>query len=176
MRQRQCLWQLSEDPRIDLAIRLAVAVPLAVAGIAVMVAGLRCGGLAAAGAMLVAAACFIGAGIMVAPWVAARIGNAAGGLFFPDRHFDRPQPVLSLAEGKRVQGRPMEALAEYERVLLEHPQETRCYIAMMDTAVRDLHDPALAEGYYRRGREALTATAAVASLDQAREEILRDAR
>jgi len=176
MRQRQWLWQGSEDPRIDLVIRLAVAAPLALAGIATMVAGLHAGGLAAAGAMLLAAACFIGAGIMLAPWVAARIGAAAGGVFFPDRHFDRPQPVFSLAEGKRAQGKPREALAEYERVLLDHPQEVRCYIAMMDTAVRDLHDPALAEGYYRRGHDALAAPEATAGLDRAHEEILRDVR
>ncbi len=164
----------TDDPRADLALRLAGAVPLALAGLAVMVGGLRTGGLAAAGAMLLAAACFIGAGLLMAPWVAARAGGAAGTIFFPDRRFDRPQPMYSLAEGKRTQGKPREALAEYERILLEHPADVRCYIAMMDIAARDLRDPALAEGYFRRGTEAVAEPRAAADLRRARDEILRD--
>lgn len=166
--------QWSENPRNDLLARLAVAVPLLVGGLAVMVAGLRLGGFAAAGAMLMAAACFIGAGLLLAPWVAQRLGGLAGGLFFPDRQFERPQPVFSIAEGKRVQGQPLEALAEYERVLQEHPQESRCFVSMMDIAARDLRDPTLAEGYYRRGAAQITAPEVRRQLRAARDEILRD--
>ena len=163
-----------EDPKIDLMIRLAVAIPLLLAGMRCMVSAMRMGGFAAVGPMLVAAACLIGAGAMIAPWVAQRCGNLAGGLLYPDRKFDRPQPVFSLAEGKRTQGLPREALAEYERVLLEHPQETRCYVSMMDIAARDLRDPVLAEGYYRRGSAQLTDPEALRLLGEARDEILRD--
>lgn len=163
-----------EDPKLDLAVRLGVAVPLLLAGFSIMLAGLRAGGYAAAFSLPLATACFVGAGTMIAPWVAQRFGNLAGGVFFPDRQFDRPQPVFSLAEGKRAQGQPREALAEYERVLLEHPQELRCYISMMDTAARDLRDPVLAEGYYRRGLAQITDAAPRQQLTAARDEILRD--
>jgi hypothetical protein len=163
-----------ENPRTDLAIRLAVAVPLLLAGIAVMVGGLRAGGWTAAFSLPLAVACFVGAGAMIAPLLAQRLGDLAGGLFFPNRSFDRPQPVFSIAEGKRAQGQPREALAEYERVLLEHPQESRCYISMMDIAARDLRDPALAEGYYRRAAEQITDSETRRRLAEARAEILRD--
>lgn len=176
MRSWRWLGQRTEDPRVDLAIRLVVAVPLAVLGLMAMVSALRTGGFAAAGYVLFAAACFVGAGAMVAPWMAARIGNAAAGILYPDRHFDRPQPVFSLAEAKRAQGKPREALDAYELVLLEHPQEVRCYIAMMDTAARDLHDPTLAEGYYRRAGECIAEAKALTQLRQARDEILQDFR
>jgi len=165
-----------DDPKKDLAVRLTVALPALLAGLGVMVGGLRVGGLAAAGALLVATACFIVAGIALAPWVAERCGSAGAAIIFPDRHFARPQAVLSLAEGKRAQGLPREALAEYERVLLEHPDEVRCFVGMMDIAVRDLHDPVLAEGFYRRGCEELTDRDALEQLRQAHEEILRDFR
>jgi hypothetical protein len=163
-----------EDPKLDLLVRLAIAVPLFVVGICTLVGGARLGGFAAAGAVLLAAACFIGAGIAIAPWVAQRCGNLAGTIFYPDRHFDRPQPVFSIAEGKRTRGLPHEALAEYERVLLEYPQETRCYISMMDIAARDLRDPALAEGYFQRSVAQISDPDAVKQLRQARDEILRD--
>ena len=64
-----------DDPKADLAVRLAVAIPAAVAGMVVLVQGLRMGAFAAAGGMLVAAS-FVLAGIMIAPWVAERVGNA----------------------------------------------------------------------------------------------------
>ncbi len=165
-----------EDPRTDVTVRLAVAVPLLLAGTVIMVKGLRAGGWTAAFSLPLATACFVGAGAMIAPWVAQRCGDLAGGLFFPDRQFDRPPPVFSIAEGKRANGQPREALAEYERVLVEHPQESRCYVGMMDIAARDLRDPVLAEGYYRRAAAQLTDTAALAQLAAARDEILRDAR
>ena len=163
-----------EDPKTDLTIRLVVAIPLLLAGIVIMVMGLREGGLGAALSLVMATACFYGAGIMIAPWVAQRFGDLAGGLFFPDRKFDRPQPVFSIAEGKRTQGQPREALAEYERVLLEHPAEIRCYVGMMDIAARDLRDPVLAEGYHRRGAEQITDPDTLQRLSEARDEILRD--
>lgn len=163
-----------EDPKLDLLVRLAVAVPLLLAGLVIMVTGLRAGGWTAAFSLPLATACFVGAGVMIAPWVAQRCGNLAGGLFFPDREFDRPQPVFSIAEGKRAQGQPREALAEYERVLLEHPQECRCYISMMDIAARDLRDPLLADGYYRRGVAQIVDPETLRRLGEARAEILRD--
>jgi hypothetical protein len=163
-----------EDPKLDLAVRLAVAIPLLLAGLWVMVAGLRAGGLTAAFSLPLATACFVGAGVMIAPWIAERCGNLAGGLLYPDRTFDRPQPVFSIAEGKRAQGQPREALAEYEQVLLEHPQELRCYISMMDIAARDLRDPLLAEDYYRRGAGLITEPQTLRKLREARDEILRD--
>jgi hypothetical protein len=174
MRQWSMRW--SEDPKVDLAIRLGVAIPLAGLGLVNMVIAARSAGLGAVGFVLIAAACFIGAGIAVAPWVAARLGNAAAGIIYPDRHFDRPQPVFSHAEAKRAQGLPREALAEYERVLAEHPEEVRCYIAMMDVAGRDLRDPTLAEGYYRRACDSITDAGALAQLRQAHDEILQDFR
>ena len=163
-----------EDPKLDLMVRLAVAIPLLLAGLMIMVAGLRAGGMTAAFSLPLAVACFVGAGVMIAPWVAQRFGNLAGGLFFPERQFDRPQPVFSIAAGKRAQGQPREALAEYERVLLEHPQESHCYVSMMDIAARDLRDPILADGYYRRGAAQLTDAEALRRLRQARDEILQD--
>lgn len=163
-----------DDPKADLAVRLAVAIPAAVAGMVILVQGLRMGAFAAAGAMLVAAACFVLAGIMIAPWVAERVGNAGAGVLYPDRHFAGPQAIFSLAEGKRAQGLPRDALTEYERVLAEHPDEVGCFVAMMDIAARDLHDPVLAEGFYRRGNGQLTDPEARQQLREAHDEILKD--
>lgn len=163
-----------DDPKLDLAVRLAVAVPALVIGMVILVQGLRAGALAAAFAMLLATACFVVAGIMIAPWVAERLGNAGAGILYPDRRFTGPQAIHSLAEGKRAQGLAREALAQYERVLAEHPQDLPCFVAMMDTAARDLRDPVLAQGFYRRGSEQLTDPKDLAQLRAARDEILKD--
>ena len=109
--------------------------------------------------MVFAAACLIMAAIVAAPvlahWVAHNAFGSLGGLFFPERTSKRVPPVYGPAESRRMEGRPTKALEAYEAILAEYPDDGRCYLAMMDIAWQDMQNAALANGFYRRAREAV---------------------
>ncbi|MBN2452533.1 MAG: hypothetical protein JXR77_19265 [Lentisphaeria bacterium] len=165
-----------ENRGVNLAVRLAIAAPFATLGMIVLVKGAWAGGFATAGALILATACFLVAGIALAPWVAEAVATPAGNLFFPDRKYSRAQPRYSIPEGHRARCEFQAAMDAYEAILVEFPGDARCFIALMDIAVTELHDAALAEGIYRRACGEVVGGTDRHRLDEAHAEILRDYR
>lgn len=101
-------------------------------------------------AMLLGFAFFLVAGIFLAGPVARLCAEPLGGVFWPRKYYDRPQPMYGIAESKRVKGFPEAALAEYEKLAAAFPGEVRPHLEMIEIALADLKDPALAETLYQR--------------------------
>lgn len=76
-------------------------------------------------------------------------------LIWSKSYYDKPQPMYGIPQAQRAKGRFGEALAEYETILAAHPGEVRPHLAMVEIALVDLRDPALAHALYERGRERL---------------------
>ena len=76
-------------------------------------------------------------------------------LIWSKSYYDKPQPMYGIPQAQRAKGRFGEALAEYETILAAHPHEVRPHLAMVEIALVDLRDPALAHALYERGRERL---------------------
>lgn len=164
----------SANPTTDLLVRLLFALPLMAVGMGVLYAGTKGSAMGALFVIPVAALFFALGGVFLAPWVAERVADPVGNLFMPDRRFDRPQPMYSIAEGKRARCEFAEAMAQYEDILVQHPGDLRCYIAMMDIAATDLRDPELAESIYRRAIHDIERKKDRETLKQAHEELLSD--
>lgn len=75
-------------------------------------------------------------------------------------------PVFSGAETLRIRGLSREALAHYEEMLLEFPQEAEVYARMLEILFEDLCEPRRAGEIMREGIQVLTM---VASRSQLRE-------
>jgi len=134
--------------------------------------GLEKGGmLAVYGTVVLATACLILAAMTMAPvlahWVAHNVFGSLAGLFFPERTFRRVPPAYGPAESRRMEGRPTKALEAYEAILVEYPDDGRCYLAMMDTAWQDMQNAALANGFYRRARAVVKDEEYLAEMRQA---------
>ena len=69
-----------------------------------------------------------------------RLSGFFSGLFWSESHFDRPQPKYSVPESHRVQNRFHEAIAAYEEILAEFPDDLRSHTAIMEIYYSDLHD------------------------------------
>lgn len=93
--------------------------------------------------------------ILLAPPLARLFAESTGGLFYPDQSFDRPQPMYSIPQARRVQGQYEEALAGFEQIAQEHPDRVEPYVAMIEIAIVNLHDGGRAEAFYQRGLAAL---------------------
>jgi len=89
--------------------------------------------------------------IIIAPTLAALIAEPTGNLFWPSERFDRPQPQYSIPQSKRARGLYAEAMAEFEKLAEEYPQETQPYIEMIDIAIVNLHDSERAHAVFLRG-------------------------
>ena len=158
-----------------LLFRLAVAAPLLAGGVWVMVgAG---GGLAGAYATCLFGAAFVILGALVlanplAELTANLTMKGASALLFPDRYFPRPQPNYSIPESRVKAGHYTEAMALYETLAAEHPDEVRVYVEMMDLAVNHLHDGNGAKAIFQRGLAAVKGPAARGALTHAGEAIL----
>ncbi|MGD9613438.1 MAG: hypothetical protein AB7V22_11140 [Kiritimatiellia bacterium] len=76
-------------------------------------------------------------------------------LIWSKSYYAKPQPMYGIPQARRAQGRFGEALAEYETILAAHPDEVRPHLDMVEIALLDLRDPALAHALYERGRERL---------------------
>lgn len=96
------------------------------------------------------------AAILVAPAIARLFGLSAGALFYPNQHFDKPQPVYGIPEARRKEGRFEEALEGFQKITSQHPQELRAWMLMIEVAAVDLGSSARADAFYRCGLDALT--------------------
>ena len=76
------------------------------------------------------------------------------GSFFLPQEDARPSPAVSRAQQLRVHERFEESLAEYERLLLEFPQDLDLWAACFEIAWVDLHDRELAVELHRRSLRA----------------------
>jgi len=155
------------DERRDLLISLAchVLAALPFAGAAWFLFASTVGDATGADKRVIGLACVVAAGAIIARPLAGLVAEPAGSLFFP-RYFSRPQPLYSIAEARRKQGRYEESIAEYEKIAQQFPAEVAPHVAMMEIAFTNLGDPGRAGDIVRR---------ALATLpdDASRHEVLR---
>lgn len=109
------------------------------------------GGWSSVPRLLVGLSLFVVAAIIVASPLARLVAEPTGKLFYASEHFDRPQPLYSIAQAKRVRGLHEEALERYEEIAEEYPGETRPYEEMIDIAIMDLDDQDRALRIYELG-------------------------
>ena len=92
---------------------------------------------------------------LVARPIAKLISLPTGSLFFPNQHFDKPQPVYGIPESRRREGRYEEAMLGFRKIVNEHSGESRAWIQMIDIAITDLHDRERALQLYNEGMNRL---------------------
>lgn len=73
------------------------------------------------------------------------------GIFFPDRRYNRPQPMYGPALSLRTQGRYDEALSALAAIAGEYPDVARPYLEMLDICASDLHDGEKCRAVYQEG-------------------------
>lgn len=95
-----------------------------------------------------------GATIVAFPLVRL-IAEPSGSLFWPSEHFDRPQPMYSIPQSKRAKGLYEEALAGFEKIAEDYPEELQPYVEMIDIAIVNLMDPDRANRIYQKGLSTL---------------------
>lgn len=100
-------------------------------------------------------AAFIFGAMIVAFPLAELFAEPTGNLFWPSAQYDRPQPQYSIPQSKRARGLYEEAMAGFEKIAEEYPDEMQPYIEMIDIAIVNLHDPQRAEAVFQRGISAL---------------------
>ncbi|NOY81365.1 MAG: tetratricopeptide repeat protein [Kiritimatiellaeota bacterium] len=106
--------------------------------------------------LALSAGTFAGLGAVVgAPAAAGLLGRSAGGLFFPEASFDKPQPAYGPAEAMAAAGRLEEALAAFEKTLEEFPGEYRAYARMIEILLYELRDTDRAAAVLERAGNAL---------------------
>lgn len=96
----------------------------------------------------------IGAFVVARP-IASLVGETTTSLFYPNTHFDRPQPIYGIPEARAKEGRYEEALEGYEAIVREHPHEVRAWAGLIEVAGGRLHDPLRAHRYFEHGLAAL---------------------
>lgn len=103
------------------------------------------------GVLCIGMACMILGSIILAFPLAELFAEPTGNLFWPSDRYDRPQPAYSIPQSKRARGLYEEAMAGFEQIAAEYPQETQAYVEMLDVAIVDLHDPQRAQAIFHRG-------------------------
>ena len=114
------------------------------------------GGWAATTKLLVGMVCLVTAGGIIAVPIARLLAEPWGNLYLPGSTFDRPQIVYGIGQAKRKKGLHQEAFDYFAGVASEFPTELKPYVEMMDIAIVDLKDKALADEVYNQGLSSLT--------------------
>jgi hypothetical protein len=81
------------------------------------------------------------------------IGNWFSGLLFPTTEFERPQPIYSFPEAQAIRGNFAGAMALYEGMVREYPEEVRPHLEMMELAWGPLKDGNRAGEIYEKARK-----------------------
>lgn len=137
------------DALTQLLVRAVLALPLVGAGwYLVSSIGL---GWAAAPVLLVAMACFIGAAVVMAGPLARLFAEPAGILYQPSATPTSLKPDYSVADALKDQTKSREAFAEYQKIAGVYPQEVKPYVEMMDIALKNMKDEALARDILTQG-------------------------
>jgi len=77
--------------------------------------------------------------------VLRRIGDRASRLFWPDDKSFRILPEYSVAEARVKQGRYVEAITEYRKVIAQHPHDVYAHVQIAQLSLDKLNDPSVAE-------------------------------
>ncbi|MBN1669546.1 MAG: hypothetical protein JXR37_00835 [Kiritimatiellae bacterium] len=102
-----------------------------------------------------AALCIGFGSVLLVPPLLDIMTEPVASLLWPGRRRDKPLPTYGPAEARAKMGLHKEAIAAYEKILEEYPQELKAYIGIIDVNITRLQKPALAEVVYRRGLAAL---------------------
>lgn len=95
------------------------------------------------------------AAIILAQPLAELVVDSLSNLFTSSARFDRPQPIYSIPEARRAEGKYEEAMEGFESLIEKHPQEVHAYVEMIEIAHTHLHDADRARAIYERGLHAL---------------------
>jgi len=90
-------------------------------------------------------------GIKVAPYFGDILGGLFVGLIYPNRYFDRPQPMYSIPAAKRAKGLYEEAIIGYLQLAVDYPDELQPYIEVINIAIVDLRDEERARFFLQKG-------------------------
>lgn len=96
--------------------------------------------------------------VILAPPITRLFSEPAGSLFMPDEHFDRKQPMYSIPESKKVKGFYEEAIAGYQKIADEYPDESKPYIEIISILAFSLNDMNRATDVYKKGLAKLTSS------------------
>jgi len=94
--------------------------------------------------------------IIWAPPLADILSRPFSKLIFPQKYSDSVPPFFGKAVGSAGRGRYEEALLHYEEILIDHPEEVKCYVDMIKICIKHLGDPDRAEKIVLRGLFVLT--------------------
>lgn len=99
--------------------------------------------------------------LIAAAAIAARpivyvLTGRTGTLLFPDHRSGKPPPAYSTAEACRIKGDFVQALQLYEEIVTSHPKELRAYVAIIEIALENVNDAALAKKTLDRGLAAIS--------------------
>ena len=136
---------ISHDLRAQLLHRIPVVIPLLLLGWWLLAWRGGSGFSHLFGVVFLLAAGFL----LVRP-LTGLFAEPIGALFHPSEYYDKPQPIFSIPEAYRKQGRLEEAWQAYEKILEEHPREPRAYAAMLELAMHQMRDRLRAEITLRR--------------------------
>lgn len=87
----------------------------------------------------------VGCIIIIMPPVQDLLARPFVGLYSPGGRNKKPLPVYSVPQSKRSKGLYEEAIADYEKIITEFPQELNAYIEMINVMVVNLKDRTRAE-------------------------------
>ena len=137
---------------VSLLIRSAVATPFLASGLVILS---RAGGSDSAlqgyaVGLFGCASVILGAVILAFP-LARLIAEPAGSLFYPIKRSSKPAPMYGIPQSKRAKGLYEEAMAGFEKISEDYPNELQPFIEMIDISIVNLKDPERANAIYRRG-------------------------
>ncbi|MFC1497909.1 hypothetical protein ACFLS1_05485 [Verrucomicrobiota bacterium] len=132
----------------SLVLRGIIGLPLLVGGIIMLFSASDAHN---PGIGLYACALIIPGAIVLAYPLARFLAEPAGSLFYPVTRASGPQPMYSIPESRRAKGLYEEAMAGFEKIAEDYPNETKPYIEMIDIAICDLKDSERANEIYKRG-------------------------
>ncbi len=101
--------------------------------------------------------CFVAAAVIVGPAIAGLIALPSARVYESSGASRRPasRAVYGVAEIRRNQGRPDEAMAEYEKISERFPREVEPYAGMIEITALDFGDRDRALSVFRKGLAAL---------------------
>lgn len=89
--------------------------------------------------------------IIAAPQIANALTEWVVDFFSASEKFDHAPPMYGIPQGLRKSRRYEEAIAGYEAIAENYPDELKPYLEMIDIALADLKDVNRAELIYQRG-------------------------